>query len=65
MKASILRSVLKDMLADMGLDENNYNVHSFRGGRIVDLKKIGISLQDLKTLGRWRSNVIFSYLKNC
>ena len=58
------RTTLRNMLQALGLDSNLYDVHSFRSGRTCDLAKYGYSVDQIKAMGRWRSNTVYSYLKN-
>ena len=58
-----IRSILKLMITRIGLDHQLYNVHSMRIGRCVDLLKYGVSVETIKKLGRWRSNTVFTYLR--
>ena len=58
-----LRRILKQMLKYAGFSEELYNVHSLRIGRSSDLyHKCHISILDLKKIGRWHSNSVFTYL---
>ena len=51
------------MLQRNNLDPVNYNVHSLRIGRVSDLlKNQKISIGVLKKIGRWKSNIVYSYL---
>ena len=59
-----IRGVLRDLLNQVGLDSSLYDVHSFRIGRTCDLYKYGYSLDQIKSLGRWRSNAVYKYLKD-
>ena len=61
--AEHLRSTLKILLAAAGFDPNNYLGHSFRIGRSSDLMKYGVSVETIKKLGRWKSNIVFSYIR--
>ena len=63
-QASNVRKVLRDCLMQLNLDAQLYNTHSLRAGRCVDLRKQNFDLDLLKTLGRWRSNAVFRYLRN-
>ena len=58
------RSMLKLMIQQIGLDSNLYNFHSIRIGRGNDLLKLGLSVEIIKKLGRWRSNAVFAYLRD-
>ena len=55
---------LKSMLQKAGFDKNYYGTHSLRAGWSCDLHKLGLSVESIKKLGRWRSNAVFRYLKN-
>ena len=59
-----LRSVLRNLLDRLGLDSSLYDVHSFRIGRTCDLEKFGYSIDQIKAIGRWKSNAVYKYLKN-
>ena len=58
-----MRSTLHLTLKLMGYQEHLYNCHSFRVGRSCDLMRFGVSVETIKKLGRWKSNVVFSYLR--
>ena len=58
------RSCLKAVLRDSSFDAKLYSSHSFRIGRGCDLIKYGLLVETIKHLGRWKSNVVFTYLKN-
>ena len=63
-KACNLRSVLKDILKLLGLDNTLYNIHSLRIGRSTEMYfRLGYTLQEVKTAGRWRSGAVFRYLR--
>ena len=47
-----------------GLDHTNYSFHSLRAGRTQDLLHLGLSVQTIKEIGRWKSNAVFTYLEN-
>lgn len=56
------RTVLKEALKRIGVDNSVYNCHSFRHGRCCDLRRLGYSILDLKLVGRWRSNAVYNYM---
>ena len=58
------RSCLKAVLRHLGFDAKLYSSHSFRISRGCNLIKYGLSVETIKHLGRWKSNVVFTYLKN-
>ena len=64
LKACFMRSLLREILNDFNLDGQMYDTHSFRIGRATDLFKSGVSIEDIKQLGRWKSNAVYNYIKN-
>ena len=63
-KAHQVRSTLRTPITRLDLDESLYDVHSFRIGRTCDLYKFGYSIDQIKSMGRWKSNAVYRYLKN-
>ena len=63
-KPDQLRNTLRTLLDRLGLDSMLYDVHSFRIGRTCDLHKFGYSIEQIKAMGRWKSNAVYKYLKN-
>ena len=59
-----VRSLLRTLLNDLNLNSLLYDVHSFRIGRTCDLEKFGYSVDQIKSMGRWKSNAVYRYLKN-
>ena len=57
------RVCLRLMLKLAGFQEKFYGTHSLRAGRSCDLYKLGISVETIKKIGRWKSNTVFRYLK--
>ena len=57
------RSVLRNCLMNLGLDHTMYGMHSFRVGRTTDLIKYNYSLEEVKRMGRWRSNTVYKYIR--
>ena len=57
------RSTLKEIFKRLNLNSNLYGMHSFRIGRTTDLIKYGYTIDEVKLMGRWRSNVIFKYIR--
>ena len=60
-----MRSTLHLMLQLMNYDQTLYNCTSFRIGRSCDLLKYGVTIENIKKLGRWKSNVVYTYLRLC
>lgn len=54
-------TLLKKSLAVLGLAEANFKSHSFRIGMATTLVMEGMSDENIKFLGRWKSN--FTYLR--
>ena len=63
-KPQQVRTLLRTLLSKMNLDSSLYDVHSFRIGRTCDLEKFGYSVDQIKSMGRWKSNAVYRYLKN-
>ena len=64
MQGHEVRDVLRQVLADSGLNHKLYDIHSFRIGRATDLFKHGWSIEKIKEIGIWKSNAVYKYLKN-
>ena len=62
-KLNHARAVLKKTISSLGLDESLYGFHGFRAGRVTDLSDLGLSLESLKAIRRWKLSVIFTCLK--
>ena len=54
---------LKTMLKLTNYDETLFGSHSIRIGRTCDLYKLGIPIDVIKKLGRWKSNAVYWYLR--
>ena len=63
-KASHARILLKSVFSHLNLNDKLYGMHSFRIGITTDLIKYGYSVDEVKLLGRWKSNVIYKYIRN-
>ena len=63
-KPKNFRATLRELLNRLGLNALLYDVHSFRIGRTCDLAKFGYSIEQIKSFGRWKSNAVYTYLKN-
>ena len=62
-KPNHVRQCLKRILRISGFNAKSYTVHSLRAGRALDLLQLGLSIENIKKVGRWRSNAIYEYLK--
>ena len=58
-----VRTTLKMILASLGFNAHLYNCHSLRIGRSCDLLEMGVLVETIKQLGRWKSNIVYKYLK--
>ena len=63
-KPSNVRSVLKLTLKSLNLDHTIYSCHSFRIGWSGDLHKRGVPIDKIKMMGRWKTNVVFKYIRS-
>ena len=58
-----IRLVLNQALKRLDLDSTVYSFHSIRIGRATQLIKDGCSIEEVKRLGRWKSNAVYRYIK--
>ena len=58
-----MTSTLYLMLKLMNYNELLYDCHSFKIGRSCDLMKYGLSVETINKLGRWKLNIVYSYLR--
>ena len=56
------RTTLRQMLSGMQLKAEKYGMHSFHIGRSVDMYNSSIETGIIKKVGRWKSNIVYSYL---
>ena len=57
------RKLLRKCITNIGLNASVYDMHSLRIGRTSDLIKFHYSIEEVKRLGRWRSNVVYKYIR--
>ena len=57
------RKILKESLRSLGLNPETYDMHSLRIGRTSDLIKFKYAIDEVKEMGRWKSNVIYKYIR--
>ena len=57
------RLVLRKLIIYLDLDPDVYQVHGFRAGRTTDMADMGISVETIKKLGRWKSSAVYNYLR--
>ena len=58
-----VRTALRQTLELCELNSALYDIHSFRIGQVTDLIKMGFSIDQVKLVGRWRSNAIYKYIR--
>ena len=58
------RNKLRKLLSLNNLDASLYCSHAFRSGRAGDLTDLGVSVETIRKLGRWRSSAVYTYLRN-
>ena len=56
-------SVLKRTVSLAGLKEHHIRGHSFRIGAASSASALGLSQADIRSMGRWRSNAVLSYIR--
>ena len=61
--AIMVRNILDTLFKRINLDYQMYSFHCFRSGRASDLLKYGFSVEQIKKMGRWKSNAVYRYLK--
>ena len=64
LSSQFLRNLLRTKVKSMGLQPELYDTHSFRISRATDLFKAGVHIDDIKQLGRWKSNAVYTYLRH-
>ena len=63
-KADAARRVLKDVIKSLGLNQDCYDMHLLRIERASDLIKYNYPIDEVRRMGRWRSNVVFKYIRD-
>ena len=58
-----LRNVLATALSNLGLNSSLYTFQALRAGRVTDLHKWGFTTEQIKIIGRWRSNTVYKIFK--
>ena len=64
MTSQTVSQVLKLALEKCGYDPRSFSFLSIRAGRASDLLRLGVSVETIKRLGRWKSNAVFAYLRD-
>ena len=58
-----LRSILKQLIKIAKIDPKFYSVHCIRAGRMKNLFDMGVSVETIIKIGRWKSSAVYTYLK--
>ena len=58
-----LRNILKKLMIRANLDYRRYSWHGARAGGASDLLDMGVSVETIRKIGRWKSTSVYSYLK--
>ena len=61
-KPAHVRTVLRKCIKNLNLNHTLYKGHSLRIGCSCDLLKAGLTVEQIKQIGRWKSNMIYKYL---
>ena len=59
-----VRCTLRNVLKMIGLQPRLYGTHRFRIGRATDLIKMGFTIEQVKLVGRWRSNTVYKCIRD-
>ena len=57
------RDMLKLILKKLSLNSDLYSFHGLHTGRATNLHDWGVSVETIKKLGCWKSNIIYTYLR--
>ena len=57
-----ISEVLRKALVQCNVNPVNFSMHGLQAGCSVDLFNLGVSVETIKKLGRWKSNAVFLYL---
>ena len=63
-KMAQVRRIFNQTVEMAGLHKHAYTFHGLRTGRASCLLKLGLSVETIKKIGRWRSNSVFTYLRD-
>ena len=58
-----LRKVFKNLLTKNGFNPKDFTCHGTRSGWAMDLLDMGVSVETIRKIGRWKSNAVYAYLK--
>ena len=57
------RTMLSNLLKFAGLDQRAYCSHRIRAGHSSDLLYMGVCVETIRKLGRWKLNAVYMYLR--
>ena len=60
---SLYNSLIKQLLSKAGFDPAPYSSHSLRAGSATQAARSGLPREDIKRLGRWKSQAYEAYLR--
>ena len=55
--------MLRTILSKLNMNQSLFSFHSLRSGRATDLLRFGFSIEEIKIKGRWKSNIVYKYIK--
>ena len=59
-----MQNTLRKKLKSLNIDATLYRTNSLRTGRTSDLIKYGYTIEQVKLVGRWKSNIVYKYIRN-
>ena len=63
LKQYTIRNMLIKLFKCLNLNSSVHSFHCFRIGRSLDLLKFGYTVDQIKLMGRWKSNAVFRYIR--
>ena len=61
--ADIARKFLRQIISKINIDPTLYDIYSLRIGRTSDLIKYSYTVEQVKFMGRWKSNAVYCYIR--
>ena len=61
--ANTLRVLLHKLLWNLNLQPEVFNFQSMRIGRATDMLIFGFTIEQIKRMGLWKSNVVYQYIR--
>ena len=63
-KPAQFRALLKALMKKCKLKSSDYSCcHRMRAGRVTDLLEMGVPVETIRKLGRWKSTAVYTYLR--